>query len=119
MERASEWNAGRGGEEAKAGALVEEMTTDRSGSAAWRWRNAASISPGEESAGGGGGTVVVVVRGLLAGFLTILRERKYSLTLRSLVPPGGGAAAGDRELAGRPIGVDGGRRWSTKRATER
>jgi hypothetical protein len=82
-----ECGEGCGGGE--GGGLVEDMTTDRSGSAAWRWRNAAS----EESAGSGGGTVVVVVvRGLLAGFLTILRERKYILTLRSLVPPGGGAA---------------------------
>nr|CAB3464430.1 unnamed protein product [Digitaria exilis] len=112
MERASEWNAGRDGEAAKVGVSEEAITAESRGSATWRWRSAAAISPGEERAGstggrgaGAGGGTAAAARGLAGGVLTILRERKEILVERSSVADGGGTVAGDRERAGRPIKV--------------
>jgi hypothetical protein len=110
------WIAGREGEAAKVGASVEAMTAERRGSAAWRWRSADAISPGEESAGstggrgagagaGAGGATAAVARGFAGGVLTILRERNEILVERSSLSAGGGTVAGDRERAGRPIKV--------------
>ena len=71
---------------------MEAMTAERRGSAAWRWRSAAAISPGEESAGStgskgagavDGGATAAVVRGFPGGVLTILRERNEILVERS------------------------------------
>ena len=90
------------------------MTAERRGSAAWRWRSAAAISPGEESAGStgskgagavDGGATAAVARGFPGGVLTILRERNEILVERSSVAAGGGTVAGGRERAGRPIRV--------------
>lgn len=99
MERAREWKAGREGLEVKAGASVEAMTSERSGSAAARWRSAAASSPGADSAGstgagGAGGGMVATARGLAAdGVLTILRERKEILAVAVAAAEGRGGAA--------------------------
>ena len=81
MECAREWKAGREGDEMKAGAPVEAMTSERSGSAVRRCESAAASSPGEDSGGGDSTAVVVVATDFpLAGvLLTILRERKEIL----------------------------------------
>jgi hypothetical protein len=74
------------GVKVKAGASVEAMTAERSGSTAERWRSAVASSPGADSAGsagatGAGGGTVTTVSGLAGGVLTILRERKEIFTV--------------------------------------